>query len=153
MTNSVLFLDVDRTLLPIHDTSAWPDYTTISSPYGDVPMSPRLLSAVGALPTRIVYVTDWGADAQLLDRHLGRTDTEVADRVNGDGWWKTHAIAAYLNTHPSVTAVVHADDHLTDERTADLTRIAAGRPLLTVTPVDGLTPTGIRAIQEFLTTL
>lgn len=149
----VLFLDIDRTLLPIHNATAWPDYQDIESPYGDVPMSPRLLTAVGMLPAHVVYVTDWQENAKLLDVHLGRTDTEVAPRTIGDGWWKTHAIADYLAAHPDVPAFIHADDHLDDDRIADLDRIAAGRPHLTVIPDDGLTPAHIKTMETFLTAL
>jgi len=150
MTRAALFLDIDRVLLPIEDTSAWPDYTVIDSPCGTVPMSPRLLAAVGALPARIVYVTDWQADAKLLDVHLNRTDTEVAARQVVDGWWKTRAIADYLASHPDVGTFIHADDHLHEERLEDLDRIAAGRPHLGVVPADGLTPADIAAMQRFL---
>ncbi len=150
MSVPVLFLDIDRVLSPIHDTSAWSDYVTAGSPYGDVPVSPRLLAAVGALPVHIVYVTDWGADASLFDRFLGRDDTEVAARVPGDGWWKTHAVAHYLAGHANVGAFIHADDHLDEERVADLDRIAEGRPHLTVIPDDGLTRAHIEAMQAFL---
>ncbi|WIE81200.1 HAD domain-containing protein [Curtobacterium sp. MCSS17_016] len=150
MTRAVLFLDIDRVLLPFQDTTAWPDYTVIDSPYGDVPMSPRLLAVVGALPARIVYVTDWQADAKLLDVHLGRADTEVAVRTAGNGWWKTRAIADYLTSNPDVKTFIHADDHLHEDRLADLDRIADSRPHLTVVPVDGLTPADVAVMQRFL---
>lgn len=146
----VLFLDIDRTLLPIRNTSAWPDYTTIESPYGFVPMSPRLLSAIGGLPAHIVYVTDWGADAKMFDQHLGRDDTEVAARAVGDSWWKTQAIADYLHAHPEVDAFIHADDHLTTDRIRTLRRIAGERDHLTVVPKDGFTPEHVTRIRNFL---
>ncbi|MGW8431575.1 HAD domain-containing protein [Curtobacterium citreum] len=151
LTEAVLFLDIDRVLLPIHDTTAWPDYTTIDSPYGDVPMSPRLLAAVGALPARIVYITDWQDNAKLLDVHLGRTDSEVVHRTSGDGWWKTRAVADYLAAHPDVGAVIHADDHLSiDDRENDLTHVAAHRPHLAVISEDGLTPEHVAVMEAFL---
>lgn len=114
-------------------------------------MSPRLLAAVGALPARIVYVTDWQENAKLLDVHLGRTGTEVVHRTAGDGWWKTRAVADYLAAHPTVGAVVHADDHLyIDDRESDLTHVAAHRPHLAVIPEDGLAPEHVAAMEAFL---
>jgi len=146
----VLFLDIDRVLSPIHDTSTWSDYTTIASPYGDVPVSPRLLGVVGALPADIVYVTDWGDDAHIFDRFLGRDDTTVAARIERDHWWKTAAVAAYLSAHPGTRAFIHVDDHLDDDRIADLHRIAAGRPHQPVVPEDGLTEANLDQMRAFL---
>lgn len=152
----VLFLDIDRTLLPIHDTSTWDDYISLDSSFVGVPVpvSPRLLAAVGALPADIVYVTDWQERAHDWDALLGRRDTVFLERdLSMDGWWKLAAIDTWLTTHQGVTRFVHADDHLaTDNRPELLADIARthGCSHLAIIPEDGLTPEDMREMKEFL---
>ncbi|WIB65312.1 hypothetical protein [Curtobacterium sp. MCBD17_040] len=151
-STEVLFLDIDRTLSPIADLTAWPEYSAVPSPFGDVFVASALAEALGSLPAHIVYVTDWD-DPHIFDAVIGRTDTETGVRGPSDSWWKVDCIDRWLSAHRSVVRFVHADAHLNENRRATLARIAQrhGCEHLAVTPTDGLTPDHLDHIIGFLT--
>lgn len=154
---TVVFLDVDRVLSPIHETAAWADMVRVDdAPFPNVHVSPGLLGRLGALDAVLVFVTDWQDAAVLFERFLGR-QVPYLPWVESAGWWKHDAIVSFLGSHPEVTRVVVADDHLTrryDDGSNNAARlIAAIDPavqVLLVAPEDGLTADELAGIEAFV---
>jgi hypothetical protein len=151
----MLFLDIDGTLSPVDDLTAWHDYTPVRTyPDPRMQVSPELMKRIAALDTDMVILSSWqelGAEifSPWLDRRLEALSLESSERGNV----KARVLHAYLMQHPEIRAVVWADDMLVQYGVPKYLRHhvkESGIAFLVVRPVDGIAPDDLAAIEDFV---
>jgi hypothetical protein len=157
---TLLFLDVDGTLIPFGATDPYPSYTSPHTGPGTADAHP-LLSRVDpglgarltALGCELVWATTWLTDANTcLAPWLGLPPLPLVDRPDQDDTtaplhWKTRPLVAWAAGRP----FVWVDDELTD---ADRAWVAARHPapalLHRVDHRYGLTDADLAALDTWL---
>jgi hypothetical protein len=162
--NSVVIVDVDGVVSPVHGHTAWGDDQKAGDVLGPVYVSPSMCAQLEALTSRPGvsgwWLTSWSAEMRgAMQLFPGRMWPEVATQpaVVPRGWWKWRALTAWLDENPWIENLVWCDDHLrAAERRAGIRRQLKERGLGTLllapdTSV-GLTPEHLAQMAGFLTT-
>ena len=152
-----LFLDIDGTIAPIARRNGWMDWTVhVTEGQGAILWSPALAAALRTLPARIVFCTNWFADADelapLLDLPAGEWLSDPG--VTGDNWWKPAAMKLWLENHPDVTRWAFLDDEIDhrDPGYEQLRTVADAMPqrgVLVRQPPDGIDRTLMAEVSAF----
>ena len=128
-SSTVVFMDVDGTLSPIHEPAPtdWVDWEEITGGIGgDVWISQDMAAAISQIDPNLVWLSSWEERAsKMFGPTFGWGDLDVLGSHDGDevtselSWWKLAAARAWLRAHPEVRRVVWFDDDLskTDEST------------------------------------
>ena len=122
LTRTVVVIDVDGTVSPVHGATAWGDDVHAGHVFGPVEVSPALCARLDALAGRpgvaCCWLTSWTRPMRAAMTPFPGPDWPViADgddisRIPGRRWWKLTALTTWLEHHPQIDRVAWCDDHL-----------------------------------------
>lgn len=117
-----------------------------------VPVSPRMLAEVAALPVERLWLTTWCDEANTaLCPLIGWEPAEFLPRNASPGWWKLDAL---LEAQPAGEPFIWCDDELGfRQRDGDIRRRldSLGAPYLLIAPPErsGLRPEDLERMRAF----
>ena len=153
----VLALDVDGAVSPLAPAGTWTDFAPSPRSRLELLLSAQMGAALGALPARRVWVTDWETSANtLIGAVFGWPELPVLRRPPSTAgeepgtWWKVTALQAWRPRRGA--PLVWVDDQLGahPEAAAWAARLPTPSLLLAPDPLIGVTADHIETIAAFL---
>ena len=119
---TVVVVDVDGVVSPIHGPTDWGDDVHAGHLFGPVTVSPAMCARLDALEDHpdvaCLWLTSWTPKMRAaMDPFPGRSWPPIADgrdigRIRGRRWWKLTALIAWLEQHPETSRLAWCDDDL-----------------------------------------